>query len=408
MPWSELIQAVEYAVDIGVFVAYGGGTTFQALRMSETRALFQQGRAQPLYQVLLNNRSFLATDPRDKIYGVLSLADKKDVASMKMQADYNVSVEELYSKMTKLMLERTHLDVFGAARVQSKELKKTLPSWVTDWAASDPSVPLTSIDNLVPGGPPSSIAVDDPVYNAAFSTVSKPVFDDSKKLLGLDGILVDEIEAIGVLSRTRYMRRVSHMFELHIQGYDIIEQLKDWERIARTWSREVYPTGESRLLAYWKTLCAGRVPKNLDSVVQDPRFKYYILTRSLRRIFRVLIRMVPRNENDTWYNRLFYTLFQFAWRALGLTPTKIQRIGFPPESRLSNYRRIARTKRGYLALAPRYARPGDSIGIFKGGRMPLVVRKKGHNWILLGESYVHGIMNGEEWNEGKYERMWFE
>ncbi|KAJ4293099.1 hypothetical protein N0V90_008381 [Kalmusia sp. IMI 367209] len=405
---QELLEAVQYAVGLGVFIAYGGSTTYQALRLSETRAHFQQGQSPPLYEALLNNRSFLATDPRDKIYGVLSLASKGDVEAMGVQADYRLSVQELYKKITRSLLERPGLDAFSASRAQSNDLKSTLPSWITDWAASDPSVPLNSTDFLENGDSTSFISLDSLDYNSAASTTSSSAFDDSKNLLGLEGVLIDEVETVGVLSRTRYLRRVSHMFELFVQCHDILEQLKNWEKVARTGSRTRYPTGESSRLAYWKTLCAGRVPGNLTSVTKDPRFKYYLIIRSLRLFVRATIRCVPRNEKDTWYNRLFYSMFQTAWRTFGLTPAKIQRIGFPPESRLSNYRRMVRTQKGYLALAPRSARVGDWIGVFKGGKMPLVVRKKGEHWILLGESYVHGIMKGEAWDEAKCERMWFE
>jgi hypothetical protein len=122
------------------------------------------------------------------------------------------------------------------------------------------------------------------------------------------------------------------------------------------------------------------------------------------------------DTSDTWYNRLFYTMFQLVLRTFNLTPSKIQRIGFPPESRLSsgfppesrlsNYRRLVRTKEGYIALAPKATQSGDWIGLFKGGKMPLIVRKDGEYWILIGESYVHGLMKGEAWNAEKCEQMW--
>jgi hypothetical protein len=90
-----------------------------------------------------------------------------------------------------------------------------------------------------------------------------------------------------------------------------------------------------------------------------------------------------------------------------MTPARIQRIGFPPESDLSNHRRMVRTKKGYIALAPRHTKRDDMIAICGGGKLPLIVRKEGEHWVLVGESYVHGIMHGETWNEAKCERMWF-
>lgn len=407
LTWNELVRAIQYAVDLGNFIAYGGSMTYQALRLFETRSNFQTRDLPSLHDILLNNRSFLATDARDKVFGLLSLANPEDVLAMGVRPDYYLSVEQLYKRIALSLLKRPDLSAFNASCVHNKSLESSLPSWVSDWSASDPSVSLNSMDLLDHGDTSSYTSLPAPNFNASKSTTSSPVFDQGETLLGLDGLLIDQVESVGTLSRTRYLRHVSHMFELFVQCRDILEQLKDWETVARARSRSPYITGEKSHDAYWHTLCAGRVPNDLVSARKDPRFKYYIIIRSLRSFVRITIRWFPRTEKDTWYNRLFYSMYQAAWRKLGLTPAKIQRIGFPPESRLSNHRRMVRTKKGYIALAPRFTKEGDYIGVFKGGKMPLVVRKGGEYWVLIGESYVHGIMKGEAWDEESCKLMWF-
>jgi hypothetical protein len=64
-------------------------------------------------------------------------------------------------------------------------------------------------------------------------------------------------------------------------------------------------------------------------------------------------------------------------------------------------RALARTENGYLALVPKGAQPGDSIALLKGGKIPFVVREAdGEGGLsLVGDSYVHGIMNGEAFEE---------
>ncbi|KAF2192390.1 HET-domain-containing protein [Zopfia rhizophila CBS 207.26] len=393
--WNDFARAVQYAVDLGVFIAYGGSTTYQALRLLETRSKFQNGDLPTLHDVLLKNRSFLATDARDKVFGLLSLANPEDVRAMEVKPDYHLRVEELYKSITVNLLNKRGLAAFSASGIHSISGSTDLPSWVSDWSAFDPSLPLTSPDSLEYGDRSSYTMRSAPDYNASSSTTSLPIINHSQNLLGLHGLLIDQVETVGTLSRTRYLRHVSHMFELFVQCRDVLEQLKDWEYVARARSWDRYITGEKNLDVYWQTLCAGYVHENQVSARKDPRFKYYVMIRSLRSFVRFTIRWFPRTEEDTSYNRLFYSMFQAIWRIFGLTPAKIQRIGFPPQSRLSNYRRMVRTKKGYVALAPRFTRSGDWIGVFKGGKMPLIVRQEGEYWVLIGESYVHGIMKGE-------------
>jgi hypothetical protein len=68
---------------------------------------------------------------------------------------------------------------------------------------------------------------------------------------------------------------------------------------------------------------------------------------------------------------------------------------------------MIRTQKGYVALVPRLTKEGDWIAICQGGAMPLVIRRDGEHWVLVGESYVHGLMSGEAWNEEKCQDMWF-
>jgi hypothetical protein len=58
------------------------------------------------------------------------------------------------------------------------------------------------------------------------------------------------------------------------------------------------------------------------------------------------------------------------------------------------YRSLAITEDGYFALVPHLTQVGDQIGLFEGGKVPLVIRQQGEHWQLVGDSYVHGIMRG--------------
>ena len=44
---------------------------------------------------------------------------------------------------------------------------------------------------------------------------------------------------------------------------------------------------------------------------------------------------------------------------------------------------------------PKEARLGDKIVVIKGGQVPLLLRPQQGSFRLVGECYVHGIMDGE-------------
>jgi hypothetical protein len=58
-------------------------------------------------------------------------------------------------------------------------------------------------------------------------------------------------------------------------------------------------------------------------------------------------------------------------------------------------RRFCTTKEGYMCTTPFDTERGDVIVILEGFRMPFVLRQSGSDWKLVGDCYVHGIMDGE-------------
>jgi hypothetical protein len=68
-------------------------------------------------------------------------------------------------------------------------------------------------------------------------------------------------------------------------------------------------------------------------------------------------------------------------------------------------RRLIKTQNGYIGLAPNAVVVGDKIGIFRGGKAPLIIREQGTCWELVGDSYIHGIMHGEVFKPDDCERM---
>lgn len=62
----------------------------------------------------------------------------------------------------------------------------------------------------------------------------------------------------------------------------------------------------------------------------------------------------------------------------------------------ASYRRFFVTDTGLVGIGPRQTRKGDVVAILYGGIWPFVLRAyDDHHHLLLGATYVHGVMNGE-------------
>jgi hypothetical protein len=70
---------------------------------------------------------------------------------------------------------------------------------------------------------------------------------------------------------------------------------------------------------------------------------------------------------------------------------------------------FARTRKGYVALAPPLTEVGDSAMLVKESRVPLILRRKtSTTWELIGGANIPGLMNGEQWDEAKCETVTIE
>ncbi|KAL6864448.1 heterokaryon incompatibility domain-containing protein [Trichoderma novae-zelandiae] len=79
---------------------------------------------------------------------------------------------------------------------------------------------------------------------------------------------------------------------------------------------------------------------------------------------------------------------------------------------ITRHRRFAVTRGGYFVLGPDALQEGDVVVLLRGGKTPFLLREVlresddgagsgggggGGDWVLVGECYVHGLMDGEGW-----------
>jgi hypothetical protein len=56
------------------------------------------------------------------------------------------------------------------------------------------------------------------------------------------------------------------------------------------------------------------------------------------------------------------------------------------------------TRKGYIGMAHAQSQIGDVIALLQGASVPIILRRCESGYKVIGQSYVHGIMEGEYWN----------
>jgi hypothetical protein len=80
--------------------------------------------------------------------------------------------------------------------------------------------------------------------------------------------------------------------------------------------------------------------------------------------------------------------------------------GFRAAVQVSWGKRFAILDSGHIGIVPQHAAVGDELVVLLGCTMPLVLRRVGEsNHALIGESYVHGVMDGEAMGESVVETL---
>lgn len=77
-----------------------------------------------------------------------------------------------------------------------------------------------------------------------------------------------------------------------------------------------------------------------------------------------------------------------------------------PTSEMMINRRMFTTCDGFIGLGPEALQTGDCIVLCKGGKVPYILRTVSDGYELVGECYVHGVMQGERFVEEKCGEIW--
>jgi len=369
--------------------------------MNSCRQRSRAGAEIQLHLMLRGSLNFRATAPVDKIYAIQSFTEEAEHPDLpiKYSKDLNdpSEISRVLINTARYFLQSPQsLRILQLAGIGWKRDHKDLPSWVVDWTMTRPAYVLSYSDV---GNSPAA-------FRAATRMRPKIQHDQRNNSLEMSGILIDEIDELG---------DAHNSFDFYTNTEAQRDQ-RDLDRVWHAWFRraediiernvsKTYHNGQPRHEAFWRTIIADKDKakrpagpeyyKNYLDFRADGIRKHFAplrgtalgkapLTESEREILRNKDRD-PRPENIALFGGWAFS------NALGAA---------------CNDRQFAVTRRGYMAIVPLLARSGDSICLVLGTDVPFVLRKipihqskekygQKQCYNLVGECYVHGIMDGE-------------
>lgn len=384
-----------------------------------------ENRESRLSQFLLSFHYCHAKDARDKVYALFGLTSVPatsdlltDFRSMDIEPNYRRTVQDLYQSIAYgiLSVDR-NLDLLSVPRLQTANVPD-LPTWVPDWSLVEPS----------------SHFFDPKQFNTSQQSIASPKIEDGR--LQLEGYVIDRLLEVEAVAIPGFLQRIDREkmpggyiyiddggggLALDWRGFSLRDGIADqarlraymiimarWDKLALTEIRGSTTTKQDRMEAYWRTITRAS-PNDSPQQVSEMRSLFQSWYH-FRDSDRVVIDTTPTALRSAtlamwWlcrYTRLFLT---------GGSKETLNCSSFQEKHEIrTEGRRLARTEAGRLALIPGLARAGDSVGVFKGGKVPLIIRQRNiekGGWELIGDCHIHGIMGGEIFNVDKCEILIF-
>ncbi|KAJ4352232.1 uncharacterized protein N0V89_007579 [Didymosphaeria variabile] len=300
-----------------------------------------------IYTLFSCMRSISSTDLRDRIYALLPLSNMAHIEDL--APDYSISVEALFQKVAICMIrEESNLNILGfGGQTGNRNLK--LPSWVPDWSSSSfaRAFPRCSID--------STSGEYGNLYQASTCEFDGWI-DETCGRLQVRGTKVDSVHSC---SATRVPAGAPEVTDDDVDADDHVDDDIWVELLWKTFALQ--KVSEHSTSCSWREALAHTMCADLED---DMDFEEFHRGGS-----------VPIGKLDTITGLLLET------RELVRDITM--------------WRRLFNTTGGYLGLGPRDVQKGDSICVLHGSPFPMVLRQLGESWEIVGEAYIHGLMDGE-------------
>ena len=304
--------------------------------------------ASTLLRHLWTFRNRTCKDPHDRVYALRSMALdlQNDIVP-----DYGQRTGRLYAGVTrKIIGKHKKLDILGMCVTLEgfDPGSPDRPSWAPDFhsAVVQAQRPFTSLTMFLSGHASYYTAT-----GASEANVSSP--EDALELR-LRGYLVGTVAALG--------------FEGAETWQDMVKRSKDLSDAVSLRASEARP---DRPNAFWRTLITNRTSENqlARPDVEGREFQAWWETLTMQAP-HTLMEFMDFNKAFLlhWSRRSFFT-----------------------------------TTCGHIGIGPAATKKGDYISLLAGAQVPFVLRSKSDKFQVVGEAYVHELMDGKYWGKLKAE-----
>ena len=379
-------------------------------------------------------RSCGATNAKDKINALARfLSPEMQACLMSLTHGLNHNTQEFYRDVAKFQLECHNMDVLGDAGLCQKSWDHhSMPSWVPDWTTGEWTHNLFFLNRR------SITQSGKCLYQASGQSGAQVDFSEDGSLLRVKGKVIDEIDGIGQPPEFT----ISHDRNPHFRAVDPVENMRmvialcgerrrhidDCLRRAKAACQVRYRS--SLFSAFYHTMFRGIIQEGKGSTASGPDRKatdtelaahFEDFFQNMEELDHPQLLDAIREQQqilEEMKEGLKSGISDKRWSYLTERNTSLGHItkaimGIPASHKVTNHiqdafkgRLFFTTKDGYMGLGPctdlTRTKTGDRICVVYGCCSPYVIRpmtSEGQDcYELVGETYVHGLMEGEALN----------
>jgi hypothetical protein len=369
----------------------------------------------PLSSLVIKLSATQASDERDKIFGILSMSQEAHEPTL--TPNYTITISELLQRVANYFLKKSEFqEVLYFAGIGYGTSSPNLPSWLPDLSARPAVLPLRRHDTGV--------------YDASGGRILELHQHASEEAISMTGVAYDRITKI---VRNPFpsggffdVRRAAQFFEgvfAQLDAVDLASSLPTEYKFpsgntqTRTEAFRRTRIGDKCVQFQWLQYGAWEFDKHGLQVVPNmytrpaPLEKWHeslacldfinLAIKDLGDIREKLCK--PRSQFDHHLaEMLFKTILKMS-SMKALAPIYHDR-GYADGAETAAGRKFAVTERGLMALIPPNSQIGDEVCVLFGMEVPFILRRASgfqeEAYHLVGESYVHGIMDGEAFTDG--------